>query len=322
MHKSFIRNTSPATLKIWALICAVLLAISHMAAAAQTEAKPALQVFGEKFEAPQRMPVEQVRVIFYRTNPTQAAGAASIFVAGDYHTSLVAGGYSEVCVKPGQHELAVRSARANRNTYDSISALKLEAGQNYFVRVNDTQPQHLMLEPIAQSVAMRELADSRQQVHTISRVPDGECRLPATSTSLEAAAPIQAKPSTQTVVLRAAFLFARSDFEAVNVHGRIELDKLIDSIKKDYLALEEIYITGHADPLGNKKLNEQLAFQRAKTIGQYLFNNGLNKVHMTVEGRGDSELVRRDCNMKLMPESIDCNAPNRSVVISMTGTRR
>ncbi|MEN2282249.1 OmpA family protein [Algoriphagus sp. SE2] len=52
-----------------------------------------------------------------------------------------------------------------------------------------------------------------------------------------------------------------------------------------------ILITGHTDNVGSPSYNQQLSLQRAKSVQQYLVNEGMHPARVMVEGRGDKDPV-------------------------------
>ena len=115
----------------------------------------------------------QSRLVFYRPLQTSLKGAASVYINGRYHASLVPGGFSPICIRSGPVELGVRhmdvSNRPNKDGFDSITELKTQSTQNHYIRVNNLGAKAIALTPVSAAEAAKELPATRRQVHTITR---------------------------------------------------------------------------------------------------------------------------------------------------------
>lgn len=253
------------------------------------------------------------------TAPTVAASngtfrnAATVYLNGDYHASLIPGSYSDVCVAPGASKLGVRMVDVRgqvKDGWDSVIPADLKGGQTTYVRVIE-QGTQATLEPVSQAVALQELTGTRLQRHTISRV----------STAI----PCNGDPSTTSIFdLRADALFAfgRSDLASMTREGRQSLNDMIQKIRDKYVTVRQINLVGHTDPFGSVAANQQLSQARANTVRDYLQNNGLQDIKINAEGRGASQLVKTDCSKTQSAEAITCNQPNRRVSVEVQGAGR
>ncbi len=284
--------------------------------------------FGKTFAPSGDVLDQQSRMVFYRTRQSSSVpGAASVYVNGAYHASIIPGGYSELCMTPGNIELGLKSVEVGTNVkenLDTITAIRTSAAQTLFLRVQDTGRGRQVLQPVPAAQALREIEGAREQTHTISRVANAvDCSFDPNPVAAAPAAPA-APPAPQAITLAADALFAfgRSDLGAMSPAGRAALDTLISRLRSDYLQLERMHIIGHADPLGPPGPNERLAMERAITVQQYLAQAGLGQVRMSSEGRGAREPVATQCGLAPTPQAIACHAPNRRVVVDITGSRR
>jgi len=277
------------------------------------------QPLGQRFAMFERVAQQQSRIIIYRAAGTSQPGAATVYVNDHYHASLIPGGYAEVCLPPGGAELGVRMVDAGRrpkDSLDTITAINLKGGQTTFLRVREQTGMRALLQPVPAAEAIPELQSTRQQVHTISRVPDAaECI---------DAGPVPPVVASQQINLAADALFAfgKSDLKNMSTAGRQSLDNLIHQIKGQYLSIERIHVVGHADPLGNTVINERLSTDRAITVREYLLVNGLQGTRISSEGRGSREPVVQNCARVVSPTTVQCNQPNRRVAVEITGARR
>ena len=295
---------------------------------AQNNRGSRIQAFGQPFVQPERVVDQQTRMIFYRTQQSSAVfGAASVYVNGAYHASLVPGGYSVLCMPVGNIELGLKTVEVGRTVkddLDTITAIRGVGGQNQYFRVKDTGRGRQLLMPVAPQEALAELTNTREQIHTVSRVPGAsECsinRAPEVPAPVRPAAPVV--PQTITLAADALFAFGRSDINAMSPMGRASLDALVQRLRSEYIKLDRLHIIGHADPIGNALGNERLSMDRAQTVREYLLQSGLNNIQITSEGKGSREPVAGQCGLTPTPDAIACHAPNRRVVIEIIGARR
>jgi outer membrane protein OmpA-like peptidoglycan-associated protein len=275
-----------------------------------------IESLGGGFQVPGGVSAAQSRVVFYRAAQSALTGATSIFLDGRYHASLEPGAWSSLCYKTGPTELGARQMQVGsqpKDLPDTITAMSLMPGQTHYVRVQQSADKPV-LQPVAAAQALQELAGTRQQIHTISRV-EQVCQ--------QGGAPAIA-PVTERITLPADTLFAfdRSDAQAMTGAGVQAIDRLMARLRADFAQIDHLHVIGHADPLGQSERNEKLAQDRAQTVRDYIVSRGMQDVRITTEGRGSREPVVTTCARKATPASIACNLPNRRVVVVVTGQRR
>jgi len=314
------RQIRPASLAR-GLVASLMLCLSLGAVAQNYYTGPnsPIHTFGQKFAQAAQVVDSQTRMVFYRTRQSSSVpGAASIYVNGAYHASIIPGGYSELCMPPGSVELGLKSVEVGTNVkdnLDTITVIRNASAQTQFFRVQEAGRGRQVLQPVQATEALREIDGAREQTHTISRVIGAvECSINRN--------PAPAAPQTITLAADALFAFGRSDLGAMSATGRASLDALVSRLRSEYIQLDRMNIIGHADPLGQPGPNERLSIDRANTVQQYLSQAGLGSVRMTSEGRGDREPVATQCGRVATPQAIACHAPNRRVVIDIAGARR
>lgn len=276
-----------------------------------------IEVLGGVFTPLTNIGSSQSRLVVYRTTSTQQLpGATGVFIQGQYHTSLVPGGYSQLCLPPGQFEVGARQFRVGQNardSYDTVTAIALPAAQTQYLTVVESAGRPVM-KPVTAAQAQQELAATRLQIHTVSRVAQAQ-------NCVEAAAPV-VQPEQFILSSDTLFAFGRSDLNGLTASGRESLDMLTARIRKDYVRVDSVHVIGHADPLGSPEFNERLSVNRANTVRQYLKNNGQISASVTAEGRGARQLVETRCPRQTTSAAIQCNQANRRVVTEVTGQRR
>ena len=100
--------------------------------------------------------------------------------------------------------------------------------------------------------------------------------------------------------------------------GKAELDKLIAQAKDQ--SFTSVTLTGYTDQLGSTSYNQQLSFNRAAAVRDYLKAKGFPDKPITVQGLGAQNPV---VDLASCPASgqaqIDCLAPNRRVEVRLAG---
>ena len=280
-----------------------------------------IDVLGGVFTPLSNIGASQTRIVVYRTfNTQQLPGATGVFIQGQYHTSLVPGGYSQLCLPPGQFEVGARQFRVGQNardSYDTVTAIALPPAQTQYLTVVESSGRPVM-KPVTAAQALQELGATRLQMHTISRVTQAQnCEAVAAPVVAPVIQPEQFILSTDTL-----FAFGRSDLNGLTASGRESLDMLTSRIRKDYARVDSVHVVGHADPLGSPAFNERLSINRANTVRQYLKTNGQISAPVTSEGKGARQLVETRCARQPTSAAIACNQVNRRVVTEVTGQRR
>ena len=287
---------------------------------------------GEAYKMPKSLPAGVSRLTVYRPAVGFGVGVASLEVNGHYHTSLQLGGYTQICLKPSQPaNLASKLVETGvpvKAEVDIKTAVALQEGQEVFVRLADQGNGRAVVEVVGAEVAQAELKPTRMQVHAVSRVADAvPCEAPVAVTAPQPA-PVVAQPGkkleTVTLASDALFGFGKSDAQAIPAKGRASLDKLIEHLLKKYGTFEQmqIQVIGYADPLGNPASNNRLSEERAQAIKGYMVEGGIPSTKITGEGRGSSELIVTKCSAVATPASIECNKPNRRVVVTVLVTEQ
>lgn len=273
---------------------------------------------GEEYVAPQKLNPKLARITFYRPAHGFAPGAAHLEINGHYLTSLQLGGYTEVCVDPAELLLSARMVQTGselKNFQDATAKFKSQAAQNFYIRVFEYGDGRATLTPVKADIAQSELKDTRLQIHAVSRLAQARPCIES------APNPVAATVQKESIVLGSDTLFAfgRADIKDIVPQGRTAMDALIARLQKEYGSDEGalIHITGHADPLGNSVSNKRLSEARALAIRKYMIEGGMKSERITGQGVGDEQPVITTCGKAVTPETIECNQPNRRVVVSI-----
>lgn len=280
---------------------------------------------GEVHKTPDRLAPQLVRLTYYRPGPAPIPGSARLEVNGRYHTTLQVGSYTEVCLPAGQFDLGVRLVQTGlpfETFAPSTVSVELRASEHLFVRVVDRVDGRAQLALMDGSSAQQEIRATKRQTHAVSRLRrDVSCDL-NTSPDLAPMVAQAAAPAVdrEMVVLGVGSLFAfgRADFSAITTQGRRELNELADRLQAAHAKDNSLHVqvTGYADPHGNARSNLRLSELRAQAVHRFLVQKGVRSDRISSRGLGSRDLLVSNCSRAITPESIECNRPNRRVVVN------
>lgn len=129
------------------------------------------RVFGEQYQPVAPIVEQLTQVVYYRAKSGHISKTpANLYVDGRYHTSLLEGGFTSFCLKPGRHTLgAFVNDPQYRGKSEKPFAADLQPGQTYFMRVDEQQ---LIGEPplaVRRKQGESEMQQAKRQVHAYSR---------------------------------------------------------------------------------------------------------------------------------------------------------
>lgn len=181
MHSS----KTKSSLVVGGLLLVGLSLLSHARVTlAQTKVgdKP-FQPLGAVFNESERVMKNPVRLVLFRPEAsTENSEVSRINVNGAYHTSLMSGAYSVLCLPPGPVALEVRAVkplqRASEQA-DMSTQIQLNAGQTVYLSASLQGNNRFSLRPVEALSARESLKTLREQVHALSRVPQArDCNDP------------------------------------------------------------------------------------------------------------------------------------------------
>jgi outer membrane protein OmpA-like peptidoglycan-associated protein len=307
-----------------------------MAQQAVTKEAPApvpsvAEPLGDAYKVPKALPIGVSRLTVYRPAVGFGVGVASLMVNDHYHTSLQLGSYTHICLKPTKpaslESRLVETGTPVKTEVDIKTSVPLKEGQEVFVRLADQGNGRATIDVVAAEAAQNELKPTRLQVHAVSRVAEAvSCEVPEVPAPAAALVAHQPPKKLETITLAsdALFGFGKSDAQAIPPKGRASLDKLIAHLIKKYGTFEQtqIQVTGYADPLGNPVSNQRLSEARAQAIKGYMVEGGIPSTKIAGDGRGATDLIVTNCAAVATPASIECNKPNRRVVVTVLVTEQ
>lgn len=127
--------------------------------------------------------------------------------------------------------------------------------------------------------------------------------------------PVPPPPVVQDQALSAdgLFAFGKGDLVDISDSGRAELDTFA-AILLAGAPYEIVHVIGHSDRIGNAKANLDLSSRRARSVRDYLVQQGVPSERITAVGRGSVEPLV-ECGDMEREALIECLAPNRRVEI-------
>ena len=298
------------------LACFVNL-VSAQAADSHTKIEP----FGQPYAVAQAAPAKQARVFVYRDSKAAINLPVNIYLNGQYHASLLSGGFTEFCAAPGQVivKTAVNDAqRLHLSKRDGGQRLPLAAGQTLFLKVAETDSAVNGVVSGTQAQTQDDLLKTRRQIHTISRA---QAAIACDETAVAAVQkPDEAPQREYALEADALFEFGKAELRASGFNA---IETLIQQVRQDFSSVERIRVVGYTDPIGSTALNRKLSQARAEVVAKQITARQVQVTRgIQTEGRGSIELAKIGCGTTPTPENIRCNAPNRRVMVVIIGARR
>lgn len=296
--------------------------------AAQSSASPAnIDAFGEVYTSALPAPSSQTRVFVYRNRQAPNALPVNIYLNGQYHASLLRGGFTEFCASPGSVNIKAAqddSSRLHTSKLDAGQRLDLKAGQTVFLRVDESTPQTVNLLSGTAEQTKEDLQATRRQIHTISRAKAAvNCAEPAAVAPPPPPPPPARKPPVPreyALETDALFEFGKAELRA---SGYNAIESLMQRLLQDFSSVERIRVVGYTDPIGSPAFNKKLSKERADVVARQIASRNIPVERgIEAEGRGPVELAKTGCGNTPTPENKSCHAPNRRVMVVITGARR
>lgn len=303
----------------------VLLAAAHSATAQATESRVNIDAFGEVFTTALAAPSDQTRVFVYRNNQATNALPVNIYLNGQYHASLLRGGFSEFCAAPGAVNIKAAlddASKLHRSKLDAGQRLELKAGQTIFLKVDESTSPAIGLLSGTAAQTKADLESTRRQIHTISRAKAAlTCGQPAAVAAVAPPPPPKPPvPREYALETDALFEFGKAEIRA---SGYNAIESLVQRLLQDFSSVERIRVVGYTDPIGSAAFNKKLSQQRADVVARQIASRNIPiERGIQAEGRGPIELVKTGCGNSPTPENKICHAPNRRVMVVITGARR
>lgn len=315
------------------LLAFTLLCSTHTAAQAQVP--PEMKGLGRADVGAPPVASSMSRLTLYSPLGQAETAAVLVYLNGRFHTMLKPGMYSDACVKAGSVQVGLRHlSPVGRDGLQlqavSTTELRTPGGQQQIFRLSDKPGPKWILQAVSRQDSAAELAKTRAQVHTLSRSPavvmcQDASPMPPVKSVLATSAPAPvALPAAHVLTLLSDAMFhpGKSALSDLLPGDRSALDRLIARVKTQYVRIDSIVVTGHADPIGPPARNRAISHQRAQAVMDYLSASGLKPRQMTIQGRADQELIAKTCGNAPTAANSWCHQPNRRVSLEISGTPR
>jgi outer membrane protein OmpA-like peptidoglycan-associated protein len=336
-------------------LLALLMGLPLFCGSVHGQTRHQIEALGQAYSMAQPVANGLTRLTFFRPIDDLGAKAVSVYLNQGYHTSLIKGGYSQACIKSGLVDVGLRRVEDNLLARNPILSeeIKLQSGAHLYLRVSDQSGTAMPLQTVAANQAANELAQTRLQLHTLSRaasvVPCADAPmiaaapvqvtpieipspvviaslpapLPAPLVPSQAATPVLEQPQVITLTADALFAYGKSGLADMSQTGRTALDNVVRRVIQEYASVDSITVLGHSDPMGRSdETRQSISERRAQTVRDYLSSHGLPTTRIFSEGRADKDLVVTNCGVTPNAANILCNRPNRRVAIQISGVRR
>ena len=308
------------------ILTGLAFAAVQSAVAQSSTSRVSIEAFGEAYTAALPAPAEQTRVFVYRSSQLPNALPVNLYLNGKYHASLLGGGFTEFCAAPGSVNVKVAlddASKLHTSKSDAGQRLILKAGQTIFLKVDESTLPAIGLLSGTEAQTKSEMLGTRRQIHTISRANAAvACAEPAVVAVAPAPPPAPKPPVPREYALEtdALFEFGKAELRA---SGYNAIESLVQRLLQDFSSVERIRLVGYTDPIGSAAFNKKLSQQRADVVARQITSRSIPVERgIDVEGRGSVELVKTGCGNTPTPENKICHAPNRRVMVVITGARR
>jgi OOP family OmpA-OmpF porin len=306
----------------------VFVSVAHSALAQTPASRVQIDAFGDLYTTALAAPAEQTRVLVYRNSQSPNALPVNVYLNGQYHSSLLQGGYTEFCAAPGAVNIKAAlddASRLHSSKLDAGQRLDLKAGQTVFLKVDESASPAMGLLSGTAAQTKAEIEGTRRQIHTISRAKAAlTCGQPAAVAVVTPPPPPPAPkppaPREYALETDALFEFGKAEIRA---SGYNAIESLLQRLLQDFSSVERIRVVGYTDPIGSAAFNKKLSQQRADVVARQISSRNIPiERGIESEGRGPIELVKTGCGNTPTPENKICHAPNRRVMVVITGARR
>lgn len=292
------------TLAMFSLMAASPQAQTESASVNSEVKRPKVNV--QYHSLPQVVP-EQAQMVYYYPKEINA-GPLYVYVDKAFHTALLPGQFTVMCVATGEHAFstAINDAPDYKNKLNSLFKAKFKGGMTYFVKM-DSAGTPVTNSAVSRQDAESDLASLQRQVKLINR-----------SSTVQACQYIGGATAGTTLVQDSLlFKFGGSDYQALLPESRNRLNEILNILKKSG-KINAIRITGFTDGIGSSDTNTRLSQARADTVRQVLVRAGIASHLITAEGGGVAQSAN-GCTAKASRQADGCNKMSRRAEIMIDG---
>jgi OOP family OmpA-OmpF porin len=136
------------------------------------------------------------------------------------------------------------------------------------------------------------------------------------------AAPPPPPPPPKPLNLSATVLWDTNNAKLSDA-SKATIDREVIAKLSQFANIRIVVVSGHTDRLGSQQANQVLSEKRAKAVEAYLFEKGVSISKIEAAGYGKTVPAKLGCDDKLPKKKlVECLAPNRRVVIEVSGTAK
>jgi outer membrane protein OmpA-like peptidoglycan-associated protein len=229
---------------------------------------------GATYTAFKDLAPEQTRLVFYRPEG-DGLGVITLHIDGRYHTSLQNGAFSALCLERASVNLQAQPGRswARADAAREVSQnVVMSGGQTLYVRLSEVLATRPRMDVVPASIGAQEVQTTREQMHSLSRVP-------------------LAKPCFQASFPALVFAPEIVTLSAQSAKNPAELAQLLKRLEQQYGAFKRasVHIVGHANDLSNEASNDLVSKELAAEVQRYFVNQSTRFNPITSEGRGSKD---------------------------------
>lgn len=250
---------------------------------------------------------DQSQMVYYYPKDI-SAGPLFVYFDKAFHTALLPGQFTVLCVAAGEHSFStsINDAPDYQSKKNSLSKASFKGGSTYFVRL-DSAGNNVTNSAVSRQEAEHELASLQRQVEIINR-----------ASTVVPCKYIGSRTAGATLVQDSLlFRFAGSDYHALLPESRSRLNEILRAIKNAG-KINMVKIIGFTDGIGNADKNMRLSQARAETVRQVLIRNGVASDLITAEGGGIAQSAN-GCNANASRQADGCNKTSRRAEIMIDG---
>jgi OOP family OmpA-OmpF porin len=142
---------------------------------------------------------------------------------------------------------------------------------------------------------------------------------PAPAPAAPVAKPAAPKPRTHTATLTELF---PSGGATLSPAARARIDKEVIEPMRGFASISLIHVDGHTDRIGSPQANQKLSERRADAVANYLVSKGADRSKIETLGSGKTNPIKSCPDQKDRKKLVECLAPNRRVIVQVTGMPR
>lgn len=252
------------------------------------------------------LPQNAMNLVFFREKDgLDEQTAVNIGVNDRYETSLRGGNYTAVPSCAGGTKISTAMTRLKINNLEyNPNVFDFAPATNQYFQVSVGAGGKSVVKQVTEQEALQRLADKQLQTHMVNRTAAKGCR----PYEPRRADPVPVDPLKLFGVYY--FDFDIPTLSAAERQRAFNLGKKILSTGKAY----EVYLSGHADPMGTKNYNRKLSRKRAIDVAKVLEQAGVNPAKIKLGSFGHSQPVVLECQgIKARATRNGCNLKNRRV---------